>query len=69
MRSFIVMAMFLCSFANAAWRDYTEVQELKLDADGIDELEIDAGAGSMEVKGVAGLESIVVSDRGRSGRR
>lgn len=60
MRSFIVMAMFLASFAHAAWNDYSEVRDLQLDADGIDSLEINAGAGSMEVKGVAGLDGIVV---------
>ncbi len=60
MRSFIVMAMFLASFANAAWNEYTEVRDLKIDAKGIDILEIDAGAGNMDVKGVAGLENIVV---------
>lgn len=60
MRSFIVMAMFLASFADAAWNEYTEVRELKLDADGIDKLVIEAGAGSMDVKGIAGLDSIVV---------
>lgn len=60
MRSFIVMAMFLASFANAAWTDYSEVRDLKLNTKGIDRLEIDAGAGSMEVKGIVGLDSIVV---------
>jgi len=61
MRSFIVMAMFVASFANAAWNEYTEVRELKLDIDGIDELVVEAGAGSMDVRGVAGLDSIVVN--------
>ena len=60
MRSFIVMAMFLASFASAAWKDYTEVRDLELDSNGIDRLEIDAGAGSMDIKGVAGLNRIVV---------
>ena len=61
MRSFIVIAMFVASFADAAWNDYSTVRELKLDADGIDTLEIDAGAGRMEVKGVTGLDRLVVS--------
>lgn len=61
MRSFIVMAMFVASFANAAWNEYTDVRELKLDADGIDDIIIEAGAGNMSVKGVAGLDSIVVT--------
>lgn len=61
MRSFIVMAMFVASFANAAWDEYTEVRELKLDVDGLESLVIEAGAGSMDVRGVAGLDSIVVN--------
>ena len=60
MRSFVVMAMFLASFAHAAWNDYTEERDLELDTDGIDGLEIDAGAGSLDVKGVAGHDGIVV---------
>lgn len=60
MRGFIVIAMFVASFADAAWNDYTTVRELKLDADGIESLQIDAGAGSMEVKGVSGLDKLVV---------
>lgn len=61
MRSFIVMAMFLASFADAAWNDYSSVRELKLEAGGIEQFQIDAGAGSMEIKGVSGLDRIVVS--------
>lgn len=61
MRSFIVMAMFIASFANAAWNEYTEVRELKLDVGDIDKLVIEAGAGSMDIRGVAGLDSIVIS--------
>lgn len=61
MRSLIVIAMFAASFADAAWNDYTTVRELKLDADAIEVFEIDAGAGSMEVRGVSGLEKIVVT--------
>lgn len=61
MRSFIVMAMFAASFAHAAWKDYTEVRELELDADGIATLDIDAGAGSIDIQGVEGLDRIVVT--------
>ena len=60
MRSFIVMAMFAASFAHAAWMDYTEERSLDLDAGSVDSLEIRAGAGSMEVRGVDGLDDIVV---------
>lgn len=61
MRSFIVMAMLMASFASAAWNDYTESRRLELDADGIDSIEIKAGAGSMDVTGVDGLDRIVVN--------
>ena len=60
MRSFIVMAMFLASFADAAWNDYTSIRELKLDTDGIETFVINAGAGSMDIKGVDGLDKLVV---------
>ncbi len=60
MRSFVVMAMFLASFSHAAWTDYEEVRDLSLDADGIGELDIRAGAGSLDVTGVAGQHNILV---------
>lgn len=61
MRSFIVMAMFVASIAHAAWMDYTEERDLTLDADGIESLDIKAGAGSMEVRGVDGQDEIIVN--------
>ena len=61
MRSFIIMAMFTASLANAAWNDYEENRELELASKGIDTLEIEAGAGSMEVTGVAGSDKIMVT--------
>ncbi len=60
MRSFIVMAMFVAGSACAAWFDYTEERELSLAAKGIASLEIKAGAGSMEVRGVDGQDEILV---------
>ncbi|MGB5257095.1 MAG: hypothetical protein WBN44_07560 [Woeseiaceae bacterium] len=60
MRGLVIMAMFLASFADAAWNDYKTVRELRLDASGIESFEIDAGAGKMGVKGVVGLEAIEV---------
>ncbi len=61
MRSFIVMAMFIASIANADWKDYSETKELSIDAGGIEQLRIEAGAGSLDVKGVAGLDDIAVT--------
>ena len=60
MRSLIVMAMFTVSLAHAGWTDFEEVRELDLDASGISQLTINAGAGSMDVTGVAGLDKITV---------
>jgi len=60
MRSFIVIAMFVASLAQAGWSDYEEVRHLNLDVDGISELSIKAGAGSMDVTGVSGLDKISV---------
>lgn len=60
MRSFIVMAMFLASFASVAANDYKETRDLAVDADGVKSLRIDVGAGSLDVAGVDGLDSIDV---------
>ena len=60
MRSFIVIAMFAASLAHAGWSDYEQVRNLDLDVDGISELSIKAGAGSMDVTGVKGLDKISV---------
>jgi hypothetical protein len=60
MRSFVVMAMFVASLAEGSWSSYEEVRQLDLDVDGISELSINAGAGSMDVTGVSGLDKISV---------
>jgi DUF4097 and DUF4098 domain-containing protein YvlB len=61
MRSIIVMAMFVASLTAAAAGDFEEQRELKIDAAGISEVEIDAGAGNLEVTGVAGLDEVKVT--------
>ena len=60
MRSFIVMAMFLASFAASATSDYTESRDLAIDAGDLDLLFINAGAGSIDVEGVDGIDRIEV---------
>lgn len=60
MRSFIVMAMFTASLAQAGWSDYEEVRELQLDSKGLEVLTIEAGAGSMDVAGIAGADEVRV---------
>ncbi len=60
MRSIIVMAMFTASLAGAAAGDYEEQRELNLGAGGIASVDIEAGAGSLEITGVSGLDEINV---------
>ncbi|MGI9199886.1 MAG: hypothetical protein ACR2QL_02415 [Woeseiaceae bacterium] len=60
MRSLVVMAMFASSLTYASWNGYTETRDLELPASGVDILEIDAGAGSILVTGVADSTDIVV---------
>jgi hypothetical protein len=61
MRSFIVMAMFSASLAHASWSEYEEVRNLEVDAGGVSEFFIDAGAGSLTVNGDAGAKLIEVT--------
>jgi hypothetical protein len=60
MRSLVVIAMFAVSLAQAGWSNYEEVRTMDLDVDGISQLSIKAGAGSMDVTGVSGLDKISV---------
>ena len=60
MRSFIVMAMFVATLAQAGFSDYEEVRDMDIDAKGISQLSIKAGAGSMDVTGVDGQKIISV---------
>ncbi len=61
LRSFIVMAMFAASLSHAAWNGYTEDRELELDTRGIEQFEVDAGAGSLVIEGVPGIDAILVT--------
>ena len=63
MRSFLVMAMFAASLAEAGWNNYEEVRELQLEAAGLDVLVIDAGAGSMQVRGADDVDAVHVTAR------
>ncbi len=57
MRSFIVMAMFAASLAHASWLNYEEVREFEIEAAGVSDFFIDAGAGSMKVNGDADVDA------------
>lgn len=61
MRGLLVMAMFVASLAHAGWKDFEEARELSLDANNVNRLSIEAGAGSMDVTGVAGLDRVHVT--------
>lgn len=60
MRGILLIAMFTASLAHAAWNDYIEVRDLKMDAGGIRSLAIDAGAGSLDISGDPTADAIVV---------
>lgn len=61
MRNKMILAVLAASLASPAWADYEEVRNLSLDTRGIDTLNIDAGAGSLEVTGVSGAGPIEVT--------
>ena len=61
MRSLLILMMFTASLVHAAGIEYEEVRNLNLSAEGISTLEIEAGAGSLEVIGVSGTDDIVVT--------
>jgi DUF4097 and DUF4098 domain-containing protein YvlB len=61
MRGLIVVAMFVASLASAEFGGYTEARNLQLPADGIAVLELDTGAGSLTITGVADAEDIRVN--------
>jgi hypothetical protein len=52
--------MFLASVSSAAANDYEETRDLAVDAAGIDSLIVNVGAGSLDVTGVDGLDTIDV---------
>lgn len=60
MRTLILTTLLLAGTAFAGKPPYEELRELSLDAAGITELSITAGPGSMDVTGVAGLDTIMV---------
>jgi hypothetical protein len=61
MRSLVVMSMFVASLASASWNGYSETRELELAADGISLLDIDAGAGAIEIRGDSNTTNIQVT--------
>jgi hypothetical protein len=54
------MTVFLASYTSAAADDYDETRDLVVNAAGVESLIINVGAGSLDVAGVDGLDSIEV---------
>ncbi len=60
-RQCILAAALAAAVPLAAAADYEEVHDLALDASGVEQLEIEAGAGSLEIRGEPGAERITVA--------
>ncbi|RKX17140.1 MAG: hypothetical protein DRP51_11375 [Candidatus Zixiibacteriota bacterium] len=60
MRTIKFLISLILLFAVSAFADYEDTQILSLSADGIEELQIDCGAGYLQIKGVDGLATIEV---------
>jgi hypothetical protein len=56
-----MLIMFAANLVQAAWTDYEEKRDLTMDADGMETLQIEAGAGALDVTGVPGSSKIVVA--------
>jgi DUF4097 and DUF4098 domain-containing protein YvlB len=52
--------MFAANLVHAAWTDYEEKRDLSLDAEGVQTLQIEAGAGGLDVTGIPGTTKITV---------
>ncbi|MEX2122691.1 MAG: DUF4097 family beta strand repeat-containing protein [Woeseia sp.] len=61
LQTLLMMIMFAANLVQAAWKDYEETRDLSLDAVGVETLQIEAGAGSLDVTGVPGADRIVVA--------
>jgi hypothetical protein len=54
LQTLLMMIMFAANLVQAAWTGHEEKRELSLGAEGLDTLQVEAGAGSLNVTGVAG---------------
>ncbi len=61
MKILIILSAFAATLAHSAGQNHEEVRELRLDTAGISELDIHSGAGSLDVRGVAGANSVLVT--------
>ncbi|NOX69272.1 MAG: hypothetical protein GXP15_08805 [Gammaproteobacteria bacterium] len=61
MRSIVILSLLTASLVYAASDDYVEVRDMRLPAEGLAALQIDAGAGSLAVIGAADGDEIVIT--------
>ena len=61
MRGTLILAMFAASLAQANWGDVKETRNLNLDAAGINGIDVESHAGSLEITGVSGSNEILVT--------
>ncbi len=61
MRTLFISALIFLGVAPANAGDYRESRDLAIDADGVASFFIDAGAGTLDVRGVEGLDRILVN--------
>lgn len=54
LQTLLMMIMFVANLVQAAWTGHEEKRDLSLDADGVETLQVEAGAGSLDVTGAAG---------------
>jgi hypothetical protein len=60
LQTLLMMILFAANLVQAAFNGQEEKRELTIDADGVETLEIEAGAGSLNVSGIAGTNRILV---------
>ena len=61
MRGILILAMLTGSLAYAASHNYIEARDLRLPAEGINDLQIESGPGDVEISGVSGESEISVT--------
>lgn len=63
MRGIVILSLLTASLVYGAANGYVEVRDMRLPAEGLTALKVDAGAGSLEVTGVADSNEVVVIAR------
>ena len=63
MRGIVILSLLTASLVYGAANGYVEVRDMRLPAEGLTALKVDAGAGSLEVIGVADANEVVVTAR------